>query len=255
MKRPPIELNSEQQVRQLYNHYLQSAPSRIGSQLAWRAFDGLYRPWVEFSVGAEEELDTLRQQNVAQIFAFNHLTNVHDQFVSGAALLKIDPELAGWTRVLTKDPVIRGLNKLGGTADKLGGIPVFRKKDNDDSNLLSVANEALFDTVAWMLRDKENLAIYPEGTHNKNDPSKLGTVRTGIGEIATRTVALDAAVAITPIGMAYGTGALTNPRHATVVVGNPFLVQPHDTVETVTESTRQNLQKVVTVAHNKHPQI
>jgi hypothetical protein len=253
MKRPRIELRSEEQVAQLYNHYLQDAPSRVISNLAWRAFDGIYRPWIEYCEGAEEELHNLRDNNVSQIFAFNHLTNIHDQFNSAAILMRHDPETAGWTRVLTKDPVIRSLNKIGGIADKLGGIPAFRKKDNGNGALVDFANEKMFDTVAWMLRDKENLAIYPEGTHNKNDPSRLGTVRSGIGEIATRTVALGAPVAITPIGMAYGRiGKWHNPLHATAIIGNPFVISPEDTVESVTESTKNRLQHVVTIAHNKH---
>jgi 1-acyl-sn-glycerol-3-phosphate acyltransferase len=228
------------------------------SQLAWRAFDGLYRPWVEFSDGADEELANLRKREVPQIFAFNHPTNIHDQFNSAATLLRIDPATVGNTRVLTKDPLIKGLNRFAGLADALGGIPVFRKKDNGDNNLLETANEKMFDAVALILEDKQNLAIYPEGTHNKNHPSVLGTVRSGIGEIATRVVAMyeGSEVAITPIGMAYGRiGKWQNPHHATVIVGNPFIVSPHDTVESVTESTKNRLQQVVTVAYNKHPQI
>ena len=112
----------------------------------------------------------------------------------------------------------------------------------------------MFDTVAWMLRDQENLAIYPEGTHNKQEPSRLGTIRSGIGEIAVRTVALGSPVAITPIGMAYGRGIgkWLNPHHATVIVGNPFVISPYDTVESITESTKNRLQEVVTTAYNKH---
>lgn len=255
MKRK-IALESERQVSELYEYYFTYQPPRIVSQLAWRAFAGIYRPWVSFREGAEEELQNLKEREVPQIFAFNHLTNIHDQFVSAAALLSIDPQTAGNTRVLTKDPVIRGLNKFGGLADAMGGVPVFRKKDNGSGSLVDFANQKLFDAAAFILEDKQNLAVYPEGTHNKLDPSRLGTIRNGIGEIATRVVAMyeGSEVAITPIGMSYGqTGKRQSPRSATVIVGNPFIVHRHDTVESITESTKQRLQSVVTSAFKKRP--
>ena len=251
-----IALENENQVRELYQHYYTYIPPRIVAHLIWRASDGIYRPWVEFSEGAEEELHNLQDREfpVPRIYAFNHPTNIHDQFVSAAALLHIDQTASGNTRVLAKDPVIRGLNKFFGLGDKLGGIPAFRWKDNDGSNLITLANEKMFDTGSFILGDEQNLAIYPEGTHNKDDPSQLGKVRTGIGEIATRVISLHSKVAIMPIGIAYGRiGKIANPRHATVIAGNPFVVHPGETVEQITEKTSDRLQKVVTIAHKKHP--
>jgi 1-acyl-sn-glycerol-3-phosphate acyltransferase len=247
MKRPKITLENHEKVYNYYRNYQQ--PSTV-SQIAWRAFDGIYRPRVSFVDGAQEQMNELRADGTPQIFAFNHLTDLHDQFVSAATLRQITPEAIGNTRVLTKDPLMREVKHLGlgHLGDALGGIPVFRKKDHADHTVIDAANDELFDTVAWIIADNQNLAIYPEGTHNKGDARKLGKVRTGIGEIATRVAAQYAPVAITPIGISYGLKKSLLPRHANVIVGNTIEIKSYDTVDDITEKTRDRLQDLVTIA-------
>lgn len=252
MKRPRIALESSEHINQVYEHYRNYVPSRVVSHLVWRASVGFYEPFVLYLEGADEEVRNTRERGVPHIFAFNHITNVHDQFVSAATLRKVAPETTGRTRVLTKDPVMRLLGPVG---DKLGGIPVFRKKDNDNTELLELANNEMFDTAAHVLMKGQSLAVYPEGTHNKLDPSVLGTVRSGIGEIATRVVAQGRPLIITPIGMSYGQpGAMQNPMRANVVVGHSFGVWSGDTVQGVTDQTASRLQTAVTAAFT-HPEI
>jgi len=248
--RPKISLENKQHVQELYQHYEEYQQPRLTSQLAWRAFDGLCRPWVGYVDGAEEEINNLRLRKIPQIYAFNHPTDVYDQFVVAATLLKVDPSAAGRTRVLTKDPVIK---MLGPVADILGGVPAFRKSDNGDGELVDFATATMLNTTANIILDNQNLVIFPEGTHTKGDPSVIGKVRTGIGEIATRVTAKGGAVAITPIGMSYGRiGTWPNPRHANVVVGHSFVVDPDATVHSITQDTANRLQKVVTTAHKHH---
>jgi hypothetical protein len=250
--RPEFTLENYNQVYEYVREYQQP---RIVSKLAWAAFNGIYKPHVSFvDESAYDEFQQLRQDNIPQIFAFNHLTDIHDQFISAAGIRQVMPEAAGNTRVWTKGPLLRSIRRrgLGLVGDMLGGIPVERKKDNPNGTIFEEANSELFGTTAWVITHDQNLAMYPEGTHNKGDIHTLGTVRSGIGEVSLRLNAIRKQYAITPFGMAFDPKKSFLPRHAQVVVGHPIEVPQKATVEEITELTRDQLQSLVTKAFDKY---
>ncbi|HUO61835.1 MAG TPA: 1-acyl-sn-glycerol-3-phosphate acyltransferase [Candidatus Bathyarchaeia archaeon] len=252
MKRPKVELENYKQV---YAYYQDYGPPRLASRLAWRAFNGIYQPRITFVDGARETFSWAQAEGIPQIIAFNHLTDVHDQFVAGATLQQIMPDGAGRTRILTKDLLLRQVPRgLGLVGDALCGIPVFRKKDHGvQSGIVDSSTEALYNCSVAILESGQNLVGFPEGTHNKNNPRFLGKVRPGMAEIACRAVRQCVPVTVTAIGMSYGQpGEKQHARHATVIVGETFDVIESDTVEKITEDIREGLQNAVAVAFELH---
>lgn len=128
--------------------------------------------------------------------------------------------------------------------DILGGLPTFRIKDvvskvsdepiDDEAVAMQrAASQRLQEVSVHKIVAGQNMAIFPEGTRNKENPRQVQALKIGLGNIACQAAeAVD--VAILPIGIYYGEAGQMNYRHPSVMVGRPMdvsmLIDPKQVV-------------------------
>ena len=87
----------------------------------------------------------------------------------------------------------------------MGSIPVFRSK-NYGLRAVSDAGRVMMDVAAERLGNGDCLAIFPEGTCNTEDPTRLQHVNSGIGHIVARAEKLGCSPALVSIGIKLRSG-------------------------------------------------
>lgn len=251
MKRPNLKPSTPEDIDRIYAYYEQYRPPRLVSQFAWRAFDLCYRPHSSFmSDEAEEQFRKIKADGTPHIITSNHLTGIHDQFVHGAVLRQIMPERAGRVRILTKDPVMRALTHFGKAGEALGGVPAYRTKDNHGhGELVQAATQGLTRCCGNLLSiEHDDLFLYPQGTHR----SESFVIKPGIAHIALNVAERGEPLAITTTGMSYGPEERRSPRHANVIFGDTFYVEPGMTVNDVVALVRNGQQAATLFAHDSY---
>jgi glycerol-3-phosphate O-acyltransferase/dihydroxyacetone phosphate acyltransferase len=144
-----------------------------------------------------------------------------------------------------------------------GALPVYRQRDEgleggpqgDRAN----RNEATFARCRALLRGRQPLALFPEGTtHSKTMmlPLRTGAARIALSAAAETGWQLD--LQIVPVGLWYQNKSLFRSA-VLVVIGQPFGVaefadayaaDPHQAVATLTEQIDLRLDRVVLQAEN-----
>ena len=240
-----VNLNNYQAVYDWYQSYRQPRPI---TRLAYKALDVYYKPTLHYVDDAYDEFDDFRRDDTPQVFVLNHLTNHSDQFVASAIAHQMTPEDVGHTRVLAKDELFHGTQRH--FVDMMGAIPTFRKKDHTDTDIVERAGDALIACTGNIVAAGQNMAVFGEGTHNKVDPLVLQKLRPGFARIALHAFAQGIDVAITPIGMSFGTSLDSlQPRKAVAVITPSIRITAHDTIDTLVDATRELLQSAVTQAN------
>lgn len=252
MKKPEVILENYKQVYDYYEEYQQP---KAGARLGHSVMSWMFRPQVEYSQGAKEaSLDLLKDPNKRTIIAINHLSD-NDQYVVASMAHREQSfrQMIGNTFVQAKEPLFHHPNKiirplLRRGVDVMGAVPAFRKKDvtEDQEQLRHDATARLLDISVNKLQRGMHMAIFPEGTRNKDNPDKVQELRPGVAIVAGR-VATACEVGIIPVGFTYE----GDKRHPKMWVGEPildsdfsadtFLPFLRDSLQDAVNNARENL--------------
>lgn len=220
MESPQVSLGNYEAV---YEYYRSHQQNRFLARRAYALLALKYRPRVHYAPGAETALTALLERGAHVVVAVNHLTESDHFTLAATAWRSPLRRVIGRTRVLAKDDLFVD-PKQRRKVDLMGGIPVFRSK-NYGLRAVSDAGRMMMDAAAERLGDGDSLAIFPEGTCNTEDPTRLQHVNSGIGHIVARAGKLGCAPALVSIGINYGPRA-TDVKSASVFVGMPVIDLP-----------------------------
>ncbi|WP_410871382.1 lysophospholipid acyltransferase family protein [Nocardia sp. A7] len=238
----------------VYDYYLRHQQNRWKALASYAVLGRRFRPRVTFAESAKQQLKALIRSGRPVIYAINHLSTSDPYTVAATAWRSPLRSKIGRVRVLAKDELFVDPEQRR-KVDMMGGIPVFRGKDHG-IRAVNAAGQRMMDVCAQRLAAGDHLAIFPEGTCNEVDHTKVQAVGSGIGHIAFRAAKLNAPPALVAMGMNYGTYAAgVGPTAAEVVSGSahfraPILELPQRPAD-IARLVREELQLAVdgAVAH------
>lgn len=219
MKRPTYELED---YRYTYEYHRQFRANKAFARSAYWLMHKVMQPNVTYEPGTQATLENLHAEAAPQIFALNHLSNLHDQSTAAAVAHEALPQYVGDIRVLAKDGFYNGelllqLNVpsryqrfiqpvMTPAINHLGTTPVSRTKNHRDKpKLAAEANEYMFDMLADLLEDGTPIAGFFESTHNYQHPPTNLPLRDGLARLVLRTLKPGRTpAAVIPIGISYG---------------------------------------------------
>lgn len=187
-----------------------------------------FRPSVKYAPGAEEQIGELFSSNKSVVLTSNHTRGVDPCIIAAIPTIEtVFNPLIGNTFIpskisIFKNPLVRR------AVDGLGAVPVFRPKDIAEAveanpgaspGLSRSALTAFVKTCVTKIEAGQNMAIFPEGTRNKNDPNKVQELQGGIGLMVCRVTKVPQP-AVIPLGIYYGDRAGYG-RAPSVFVGQP----------------------------------
>ncbi|NLE79388.1 MAG: 1-acyl-sn-glycerol-3-phosphate acyltransferase [Rhodococcus sp.] len=246
MDRPEVTLENSDAV---YGYYRDHQQNRGLAKAAYALLSAKYRPRVTYADGAEGALRDVLRSDAVLVIAANHLSQ-SDQYTLAATAWRTPLRRAiGRTRVLAKDEVFAP-DRRRREVDIMGGIPVFRSK-NHGLRAVADAGRQMMEVSAERLCRGDNLAIFPEGTSNYDDPAVVQHVNSGIGHIVSRATKGGAKVALLSIGISYGpnpTGGEPDVKSASVFLTEPVFDLPRKPIE-IARLAHTDLQKAVDGAH------
>nr|WP_296778362.1 1-acyl-sn-glycerol-3-phosphate acyltransferase [Rhodococcus sp. (in: high G+C Gram-positive bacteria)] len=225
MDRPAVILENDATV---YDFYLQHQQNRQVARLAYATLARRFKPRVSYPEGAREEVRRLVYDDTRLIIAVNHLTETDPYTVAATAWASPLRPVIGRTRVLAKDELFQE-TKQRKRIDMMGGIPVFRGK-NHGMRAVSAAGNRMMDISAERMRRGDDLAVFPEGTCNLEDPTQVQHVGSGIGHIAARVRKLGVEPVLVCIGLSYGPGS-AKLKSASVYIDTPITELPAKPIE------------------------
>ncbi|MBY6412992.1 1-acyl-sn-glycerol-3-phosphate acyltransferase [Rhodococcus sp. BP-252] len=238
MERPAVVLENDQAV---YDFYLRHQQNRQVARLAYAALARRFKPRLSYPDGAREELRRLVYDDARLIIAINHLTETDPYTVAATAWSSPLRPVIGRTRVLAKDELFQE-SKQRRRIDMMGGIPVFRGK-NHGMRAVSAAGNRMMDISAERMRRGDDLAVFPEGTCNLEDPTQVQKVGSGIGHIAVRARKLGVEPILVCIGLSYGPES-TKLKSASVYIDTPIRDLPDKPID-IARVVSTGLQKAV----------
>ncbi len=199
MERPDVTLENSDAV---YDFYLDHQQNRLKSKLSYAILARRYHPRVHYAPGVEASIRQLIAADRRLVVVANHLSERDPYVVAATAWRSRLRPLIGRARVLAKDELFID-PELRTKVEMMGGIPVFRGKDHG-LRAVAAAGQRMMEISAERLRRGDHLAIFPEGTCNDVDPTRVQAVGSGVGHIVFRAVKLGVAPAIVPLGISYG---------------------------------------------------
>lgn len=238
MGNPEVSLDNYEAV---YEYYRSHQQNRFVAKLAYAALALKYRPRVRYAPGAEAALKTLLERKTQLVVAVNHLTESDQCTLAATAWRTPLRRVIGRTRVLAKDELFVDPSQRK-KVDMMGSIPVFRSK-NYGLRAVSDAGRVMMDVAAERLGNGDCLAIFPEGTCNTEDPTRLQHVNSGIGHIVARAEKLGCSPALVSIGINYGPVA-GDVKAASVFVGMPVTELPDKPMD-IARTVQADLQVAV----------
>ena len=199
------------------------------------------RPVVRFT--ARDRLVRAVRSGKPLLIAANHVSE-RDPLVLAAAGFRspLRPRI-GHMRVLAKDELFEDPEQRR-KIDTLGGIPVFRQKDHGVRAAAEAGRQMFGVCVERMVRG-DSIAVFPEGTCNEGDVTRLQKLGAGIGHIAYRALKAGVDVTLVSAGIAYPQKG-DRPRPM-VTFGDPVDLAGHqdETPAALTRMIQDDLQAVV----------
>lgn len=251
MSKPRVALENYQQ---LYDHYGSRRPNRLANRILHAALGAIIRPQVSFAAEAEEDVANLLASNVTLVLASNHVSNFDPPVIAAMAQReRVIRPMRGKTSVLSKNSLFK--QPLRPIIDQLYAIPTFRageatradgSVDEARTALQRAASQRVQDMSVDLLDNGIHMAIFPEGTRNKQDPTMVQRVKHGLGDIVCR-VAPETMLAIVPMGIYYGPGEHSTNLRPSVYIDNP-LRGPFSDPGEVTSFAQEALQRSVDMA-------
>ena len=242
MERPIVELDNADEV---YRYYLAQRQPWLRSKASYAYLARKHAPRVDFAPGARDRLRALVSSNTRLILSINHLTENDPYTVAATAWRSPLRPRIGRTRVLAKDELFVDAEQRR-KVDMMGGIPVFRGK-NHGIRAVNAAGQTMMNLCAERLRRGDDLAVFPEGTCNVVDPTRVQGVGSGIGHITSRALKLGVEPALVFIGLSYGP-TRESTREASVYFTEPVTdipVRPGDITRLVHAQMQDALDRAV----------
>ncbi|MGW4717693.1 lysophospholipid acyltransferase family protein [Nocardia sp. NPDC004260] len=199
MELPEVRLENNAAV---YDFYREHRQNRLKAWGAYAILGRRYHPRVTYADGAREALRTVIRQNRPLLIAINHLSESDPYTVAAAAWRSGLRRVIGRVRVLAKDELFTDPDQRR-KIDMMGGIPVFRGKDHG-LRAVNAAGQLMMDVCAERMARGDGIAVFPEGTCNDVDPSRVQAVGSGIGHIAFRAMKLGAEPVLVSMALSYG---------------------------------------------------
>ncbi|MFF0454058.1 1-acyl-sn-glycerol-3-phosphate acyltransferase [Nocardia africana] len=196
---PSVEFDNRDAV---YEYYRTHRAPRTRARLFYAITAYRKRPAVHYADGARAAIRGLIRDNRRMLIAINHVSVEDPPTVAAFAWRSVFRPRIGHIRVLAKDELFIEPGQRS-RIDIMGAIPVFRGKDHGPRAAYA-AGQQLMDVCVGRMVDGDDLALFPEGTCNETDPSRVQTIGTGIGHIAARARKAGAAPVFVFLGLTYG---------------------------------------------------
>ena len=269
--RPPVILESYEQVDELYDWYDQHEPSRPLTRFGHALFSHIFPMDIQIQQKDEDSIVSLLENGTSLFLLPNH-RNFLDQYLLASLAEDYEPfhDLRGRTKILAKGPLFNPpLRRYG--VDEMGSIPVIRMKDiAKPGEVVSEEKRALQQhgvkranqTMAKNLDRGNHGVSYTEGERKEaSDPRVVQDLKNGIWDIYTE---LDphTNIAFVPLGAAYprneaakktgskldrtkdiGRFILAN-RHPVLAIGEP-IVQRFEDADEMLSAFRRGMQLAV----------
>ncbi|MGX1808666.1 lysophospholipid acyltransferase family protein [Nocardia sp. NPDC055321] len=249
MEPPEIALDNYDAV---YDYYRDHRQNLVKAKAAYWLLGHRFRPRVGFAEGARKELRDFISGGRPVVISINHLSEKDPYTVSAAAWRSPLRPVIGHTRVLAKHEVFAD-PKMRGMLDTMGGMPVFRSRDHENSPV-NAASARLIDTCAEILARGDSIALFPEGTCNYVDHTRVQELGGGIGHVVSRARELGANPVLVNIGLSYGPRAdpavklsTADVRSASFYFRRPVGELPAEPAE-ITNLVREELQAALDAA-------
>lgn len=228
MKKPEVTLRNHEAV---YEYYAQYEQPKVGAYIGHKVMSLMFRPNVEYAEGAQQTAEDILNNDGRLVVALNHLSDNDQYVVSSMALReKAFRPMVGNTFIQSKEVLFRHPNKLlrpllRRGVDVMGAIPAFRKKDvnEEDAELRRQATDRMLQTSIQKLNNGQHMAIFPEGTRNKEQPDVVQELKPGICAVLGG-MASNLLVGVVPIGFTYD----GDKRHPQMWVDNPIIYTGQD---------------------------
>ncbi|WP_227981612.1 1-acyl-sn-glycerol-3-phosphate acyltransferase [Nocardia spumae] len=198
---PAVDFDNRDVV---YEYYRTHRPSRARARLSCAVTAFRKRPVVRYADTARAEIRQLIRDDRRLIIAINHLSVEDPRMVAAFAWRSVFRPRIGRIRVLAKDELFIDPDQRA-RIDAMGAIPVFRGKDHGPRAAYA-AGQQLMDVCVRRMVDGDDLALFPEGTCNETDPTRVQSIGTGIGHIAARARKAGAPPVFAFLGLTYDTG-------------------------------------------------
>ena len=249
--RPEVTVANYQAV---YDYYGPGRRSDRFTNPLLRMIDAVYRPRVLIPAETVAELHRLHGEGVGILVAVNHPSK-HDPMVLAASLFDKRIRFLSTGTGLTKDPLFR--SAMRPLFEYTGTIPVFRAKNYQGTaaEIHDGAAARLIEVCVNRIVDGGVVLTFVEGTNSSADDLRtlrLESVKKGAGLMVAGARALDAPVAVLPIGLAYhGREHQTLPTRRAVAAAGPLITWdsgPAPTVDEVREAVRSGIDAALTSA-------
>ncbi|CAM2897424.1 lysophospholipid acyltransferase family protein [Skermania piniformis] len=244
MDRPEVTLENSDAVYDFYRDHRQNV---LKSRLSYAILARRYRPRVGGAVGAAAAIRRALQAGQRLIVVANHLSEQDPYVVAATAWRSRLRPAIGHARVLAKDELFVD-PRLRDKVEMMGGIPVFRGKDHG-IRAVAAAGQQMMTISAERMQRGDHLAIFPEGTCNDVDPTRVQSVGSGIGHIVVRARKLGVTPVLIPLGISYGPDNVapttrTATENASCWLGHPVTELPPRPTE-IARLVREVLQDAV----------
>ncbi|MFF2555101.1 lysophospholipid acyltransferase family protein [Nocardia sp. NPDC058058] len=243
MEPPEVTLENFDAV---YDYYRDHRQNLLKAKAAYWLLGRRFRPRVNYAPGARKALRDFVSDGRPLLISINHLSENDPYTVSAAAWRSPLRPVIGHTRVLAKHEVFAN-PKLRNTLDMMGGLPVFRSKDHG-TDPVDAASERLIDTCAVVMARGDSIALFPEGTCNTVDHTRVLELGGGIGHIVRRARELGADPVLVSLGLSYGPRpdpaaelSKADVRSASFYFGMPLAELPSQPAD-ITRTARAELQ-------------
>jgi len=254
MSRPEVVVQNHREVYEWYRHHGQRPKF---AAFGHRAVAAVHKPDTSSDPSTAETLSALLETHTRLVLVGNHI-DARDVTVLPAIAWRYAPlrPIVGRARIVAKQEMFNGeflgksvppaIKSLGGFAmrrvgDALGMIPALRGSSNQDvdRNMLIEAHQGLAETVGHFLTNGVHIALFGEGTRNRDDPQTVQAIKPGLRHMLEAAPAVDTAVV--PIGIWY-----PEDGHVRTHIGEP--ISAPLTLADLTGEVRGHLQQCVNLA-------
>ena len=236
-----------EKYEEIYKYFRDFEPNKRLQDFGFAVMHSLYKSEVHYTDESSQTIQDHLADGGSLILSPNHQSNADTPTIAGLACEDTFAAIKGTTIIPAKADMF-GWPILGKFFPHMMAHPVFRSKDfSDDTNGRLLRNEVVNNLINFNIdhiNKGGNIAIFPEATRNKVNPSEVRKLKKGIGRIA---VGVDdpSKLLIATMGFAYRLKHLK--LRPLVVIGEPF--SPTGMVQDeVLEETRRRMQIATTEA-------
>ena len=189
----------------IYENFDEFEPNPTVQKLGFLVMHKLYKSELHFQHGSDEIIENHLNNGGNVIFAPNHQSNADIPTVAALAHTKTFDKVRGNTIIPAKVDMFKW-PLVGRFIPHMQAHPTFRYKDFDDSHYSRILKNEVTDALMQFninkLNHGSNLAMFPEGTRNRQDTRDIQPLKAGLARIALG-VKHPEDLLIVPLGFAY----------------------------------------------------